>query len=230
MKTHDPDPELLALWFDGQLDDTERARFENDLAPEVLAAIRAERAVQPDSSAESAWLRTCLREIYPPSRDVADPTLFMHQLEHRMDRAEEAAAERILPMPTAAPPADVIKTQGGGKRKTWWLEAAAAAIAVLAVLNWPQKPAEPEFLPIIGATHPAHEVLVSSYAPDARITMDARYDAAADAVVILLDGLPPVEKPADLVGYQSTDPRPIQARLAGNVPQAKIHAVKSSDI
>lgn len=62
-------------------------------------------------------------------------------------------------------------------------------------------------------------ILVSCYAPDELVKMEASYDAGVDAVVIVLDGLPEVAKPDDLLGFGAGDPRDGLSRLAGAPPR-----------
>ena len=59
-------------------------------------------------------------------------------------------------------------------------------------------------------------VLLSSYAPDPAVNVDARYVEDADAVVIVLDGLPPVADPAEIVGFEANDSRTGMARLGNS--------------
>ena len=61
--------------------------------------------------------------------------------------------------------------------------------------------------------------LLASYVPDPSVKMDANYNAEVDAVVIVLDGLKPIDTPEELVGFRADDPQPGNLRLVGQAHQ-----------
>ena len=206
-----PNPEILTRWADGELDDATRAAVDAD--PALRALLEREKA-----SAHA--LGDLLRAEYPSARDVAGPELFMHQLEHRLDQLGQEVE------PVARPASAARK----GSPFPMWLAAAAAivalALAVRPLLTGGAGSSAP--VATTGAVV-SPEPLLSTYAPDARLDISARYDESADAVVIVVDGLKPVENPEDLAAFHAHDQRPIQARLAGRVPPHRFRGGMGGD-
>ena len=198
MKPDQNDAELITRWIDGELDEAARAALESNLDP-------ARRAQFEKELASAASIGDLLRHNYPADRDVAGPELFMHQLAHRIDRAGEAT---VAP----AKPGRYLPMAG------WLATAAAVVLGLFAagrMLPGP-KPAEVAG-PARGVLVPATDVLFASYVPDASLHAESGYNEAADAVVIVIDGLKPIESPEELLGFRADDPRPMKARLAGTV-------------
>ena len=205
-----PDPELLTRWSDGELDDATRTAIEAD--PALRALLEQEK-----SSARG--LGDLIRREYPAVRDVAGPELFMHQLEHRLDQLGQAVE------PAASPTA----AARGGSPFGMWL-AVAAAVVAMAIAVRPLFTGGVQPPPTVAAVAPLPpEPLLATYAPDASLDISARYDENADAVVIVVDGLKPVEKIEDLAVFHPDDHRPIQARLAGRVPPHRFRGGRGGD-
>jgi hypothetical protein len=202
-----PDPELRTRWSDGELDDATRAAVEAD--PALRALLEQEKS-------STRGLGDLIRRQYPAARDVAGPELFMHQLDHRLDQLGQAIE------PAAS-------TAARGSRFPHWL-AAAAAIAALALAVRPLFTGGEQPTATVAAVAPvAPDPLLATYAPDASLDISARYDENADAVVIIVDGLKPVENIDDLAVFHPGDPRPIQARLAGRVPPHRFRGGRGGD-
>jgi hypothetical protein len=207
-----PDPELLTRWSDGELDDATRAAVEVDPAL---------RALLDQEKFSAKALGDLLRDEYPATRDVAGPELFMHQLDHRLDRLGQAVEPVTIPAAASAT----------GSRFPIWLAAAAAIVAMaLAVrpLFTGGEQTNPTTAPVAAAPVPV-DPLLATYAPDASLDITARYDETADAVVIVVDGLKPVQTIEDLAVFHPGDPRPIQARLAGRVPPHRFRGGHGGD-
>lgn len=205
-----PDPDLLTRWSDGELDAATRAAIEAD--PALCAMLEEEK-----SSAQ--MLGDLIRGQYPAARDVAGPELFMHQLDHRLDQLGQ-------PVEPAATP--VRATRRSSPIAMWM--AAAAAIVALAVAVRPLM--TDRGTPVAGftaGTPVQPEPLLATYAPDASLDISARYDESADAVVIVVDGLKPVEKIDDLAVFHPQDQRPTHARLAGRVPPHRFRGGHGGD-
>lgn len=191
MKTNEED---VTRWLDGVLDEPGRRNLD------ATAAADPELAALRDSSRE---IRGLLRGHCPAELDVAGPELFMHQLARRLDAAGTSTP---VPQPATGPVPAPRPAES-----TWvrWLAplAAAAAVVVLgSVVLHRSRPDSPSAAP---------GVLLSSYAPDPNINVDARYVEEEDAVVFVLDGLPPIKDSNEVAGFRAGDPRPVVARLGG---------------
>lgn len=201
--TMKPNEEDVIRWIDGDLDEPGRQRLEAAAAADpALAALRA----------DAGRIGVMLRATRPASQDVSGPGLFMHQLARRLDAAGAAAS---LPAAAATTP----RREGSLMR---WLAPMAAAAAV--VLGGALVGAHYNHRLLAGNT-----VLLSSYAPDPAVNIDARYVEGADAVVIVLDGLPPVADPAEIVGFEANDTRTGMARLGGSGKSDRQSWDRSSD-
>ena len=183
-----PNEEDVIRWIDRDLDEPGRQRLEAAAAADpALASLRA----------DAGRIGVMLRATRPASQDVSGPELFMHQLARRLDAAGTAAS-----LPAAAAVATTPRQEGSLMR--WLAPMAAAAAGVLVGGHYNHRP-------------PAgNTVLLSSYAPDPAVNVDARYVEDADAVVIVLDGLPPVADPAEIVGFEANDSRTGMARLGNS--------------
>ena len=187
-----PNEEDVIRWIDRDLDEPGRQRLEAAAAADpALASLRA----------DAGRIGVMLRATRPASQDVSGPELFMHQLARRLDAAGTAAS-----LPAAAAVATTPRQEGSLMR---WLAPMAAAAAV--VLGGVLVGGHYNHRPPAGNT-----VLLSSYAPDPAVHGDARDVEDADAVVIVLDGLPPVADPAEIVGFEANDSRTGMARLGNS--------------
>lgn len=225
MRPHEPNPDLFSRWIDGELDDTTRAEFDSLWE----AADAQTRAAMEAEKASSASLGNLLRENFPARRDVAGPELFMHQLAHRLDRTAEesqtgsSGASVFGETPVAGDARKIVSGSAGTStfKPAWksarWLAAAAAFVLGFFVMqSFSHRREQPGGSTAAGAPV-GSAPLLASYAPDARIQMDASYNSELDAVVIVLEGLKPVDAPEDLVGFRANDPQPSESRLAGRV-------------
>ena len=192
--TMKPNEEDLTRWLDGVLDEPGRQNLD------ATAAADPELAALRDSAAE---IRSLLQNHRPAELDVAGPELFMHQLARRLDAAGTGAS---VPRTVSEPAQHPKPPENAWVR---WLApmAAAAAIVVLGSVVLNQKHSGNI------SSHPG--VLLSSYAPDPNINVDARYVEEEDAVVFVLDGLPPIKDTNEIAGFRAGDPRPVVARLGG---------------
>jgi len=178
MNTNEED---LTRWIDGEA---------------TPAGLSAARRAEIESARR---LGSVIRENYPAELDVPGPELFMHQLDHRLDRlAEEAEA--------ASPQ----------QRRLWWLargSLAAAAALVLGVvgMQW------------LGAPQAGAGGLISTFSPDSSLVVDAHFDSSVGAVVIVIDGMAPVERVDEVVGVPGTSPQIAAVRPADRARASAPH-------
>lgn len=178
-----PQDEKLTRWIDGE-------------------STQPTPADTPDEwkthAAHASRLGANLREHFPATAEVAGADLFMHQLEHRIDRLEEQARP---------------KPEG---RLLWWMtraSLAAAAAIVLGVLafQWGA-----------GSGTTAQPALVSTFAPDQSIAVEGGYDPSINAIVLIIDGLDPVYPENEWTGFHSIQP-PVAERITAPVAHPADH-------
>jgi hypothetical protein len=183
MKTFE---ERHAAWLDGQLDESERAIFERELAAQHLINPTAERA-------ELDRLKLALRDQLAQTR-LPNPDFFNHRLLERIE------ADRRVRPPAAAP-----VTRGWFQSMVVRLVLAGAAALVLGVLSYrglisPQLEERPEtayLTQVLDAKSPAPEVSASAF------NANAKEDQAA---VLWLDGMSHVPASYAATDEEGTDP------------------------
>lgn len=165
--------ELLARWLDGELNEVERAAFEARLAADP--SLRAEAEAMKEIS-------TALHQGFQRQVEVPHADFFNSQIQQRIDelRRDEARAKPE----TEALPAGLF----GWFAKKWLVAGAAAACLLLAVMQLGQSG---------NAT-----VVLSTYAPNGGVLTNTFHSDAADATVLMLDGLAALPADRKLVGYQ----------------------------
>ncbi len=183
MKPMKPQDEKLTRWIDGETDQPTPADTPDEWKTHAANARR---------------LGAHLRDHFPAAAEVAGPDLFMHQLEHRIDRLEQQARP---------------KPEG---RLLWWMtraSLAAAAAIVLGVLAFQWGAGS-------GAT--AQPALVSTFAPDQSIFVEGGYDPSINAIVLVIEGLEPVNPDYEWTGFHSTLP-PVPERITTPVAHPADH-------
>jgi anti-sigma factor RsiW len=167
-----PDEQLLARWLDGEMNADERTAFEARLQSD--AALRAEA-----DSLQS--LREMLHTGFPQIAEVPHADFFNSQIQERIKelRREEQAA-----------PAATSRTSWAWLLRPWLLGAAAAACALMAVLQWPS------------ASSASATVVLSTYAPNAGVQANTFHSNEANATVLMLDGLESIPADKKVVGYR----------------------------
>jgi anti-sigma factor RsiW len=167
-----PDEQLLARWLDGEMNADERTAFDARLQSD--AALRAEA-----DSLQS--LREMLHTGFPRISEVPHADFFNSQIQERINelRREEQAA-----------PAATSRTSWAWILRPWLLGAAAAACALMAVLQWPS------------ASSASATVVLSTYAPNAGVQANTFHSNEANATVLMLDGLESIPADKKVVGYR----------------------------
>ena len=163
----------LTRWIDGELDGDELREFEQALADDPqLAAAKAE--------AES--LRQLLQSEMP-DRDIPNPEFFNSQIQRRI--ADESADTTRSPPPAS-----------NSGILSWFLSpftlASAATVIALGLFALSQLPG--------GKPSTDHTSVASTYTPDKAIDARDFYSAAADATVIVLDGLSALPDSTEIKG------------------------------
>jgi anti-sigma factor RsiW len=165
--------ELLARWLDGELNEAERAAFEARLAADP--SLRAEAEARKEIS-------TAMHQGFQRQVEVPHADFFNSQIQERIDelRRDEAKGQ---------PERDFL---AGGLfgwfAKKWLIAAAAAACLLLAVMQ-------------LGQSENA-TVVLSTYAPNGAVQANTFHSDAAEATVLMLDGLAALPADRKLVGYQ----------------------------
>lgn len=183
MKPMKPQDENLTRWIDGETDDPTPSNTPDEWKTHAADARR---------------LGQSLRDHFSATAEVAGPEMFMHQLEHRIDRLEEQARP---------------KPEG---RLLWWMtraSLAAAAAIVLGVIafQWGA-----------GSGITAQPALVSTFAPDQSIVVEGGYDPSINAIVLVIEGLDPVYPENEWTGFHSIQP-PVAERITAPVAHPADH-------
>lgn len=170
-----PDEQLLARWLDGEMDADERASFDARLKTDP--ALRAE--------AESLQsLRAAFQEGFPRIAEVPHADFFNSQIQERIAEIRRSEAK---PLPAAHP----AGMSWVNMLRPWILGAAAAACALLAVLQWPSASG------VKGST-----VVLSTYAPNTTVKANTFHSSDANATVLMLDGLDTIPADKKVVGFR----------------------------
>ena len=171
----------LTRWIDGELEGDELREFEQVVAddPELAKA-----------KAEAESLRHLLRSDRP-DRDIPNADFFNSQIRRRIANESEDTPSS----PAPAPNSGILSWF----RSPFTLASAAAVIA-LGLFALSQLPG--------GRPSTDHTSVASTYTPDKTIDASDFYSAAADATVIVLDGLSALPDSTELKGQNivSADP------------------------
>ena len=157
----------LIRWLDGEMTAAERVAFDARLKDDPELAKEAE-----EMRALSASLRTHL----PAEMKVPHADFFNSQIQMRIAQMDMQEARQK--------PASILESIVALFRQPWM---AAAGVAAVAVAGF--------FLLSPASTDTEHSLVLSSYTPGRGVEASTYHDAAADATVLMLDGLD--EVPAD---------------------------------
>ncbi len=173
----------LIRWIDGEMNETEIATFEERLKQDPVLAKEARQMRE---------LSTSLRTHLPAEMRVPHADYFNTQIEVRITQMalDEARAKQAAP--------------GWGAmlqwlRQPWFALAGTAALAVLG------------FFLLNPATGDASEsMIISSYTPNTHVQARTYHDSAADATVLMLDGLDavPAERKVSGINIQRSEVEP----------------------
>lgn len=157
----------LIRWLDGEMTDAERAAFDAELKADPALAKEAE---------EMRSLSASLRTHLPAEMQVPHADFFNSQIQVRIAQMETEEARQK--------PASMLESLFALFRQPWLAAAGAVALTVFGF-----------FLLRPVSTDAGHSLILSSYAPGRGVEASTYHDAAADATVLMLDGLD--EVPAD---------------------------------
>ncbi len=180
---HPSEEHDLIRWIDGEMNETERTSFEERLKQDPVLAKEARQMRE---------LSTSLRAHLPAEMRVPHADYFNTQIEVRITQMalDEARAKQVAP--------------GWGAmfqwlRQPWFALAGTAALAVLG------------FFLMNPATGDASEsMIISSYTPNTHVQARTYHDSAADAAVLMLDGLDavPAERKVSGINIQRSEVEP----------------------
>ena len=157
----------LIRWLDGEMTAAERAAFDAELKADPALAREAE---------EMRSLSASLRTHLPAEMKVPHADFFNSQIQMRIAQMDMADAR--------PKPASFLDSLIALFRQPWLATASVAAVAVAGF-----------FLLVPAGGDSAHSLILSSYAPGRGVETSTYHDAAADATVLMLEGLE--EVPAD---------------------------------
>lgn len=174
----------LSRWLDGEMSDTDLVSFEEQLKHDPMLAKEAQ---------ELRALSDSIRTHLPAEMNVPHADFFNSQIQVRISQmeAEEARGGQTDALGWAA----LFRWL----RQPWFAAAGAVALAVLSFVLF--RPA---------ASTPVESFIISSYTPSARVHAHTFHDAAADATVLMLDGLDavPAEKKISGISVQRSETEP----------------------
>ncbi len=174
----------LSRWLDSEMDETERASFEEHLKHDPALAKEAQ---------EMRALSATLRSHLPAEMKMPHADFFNSQIQVRISQME---ADEARSSQTASPSWTTLLRW---LRQPWFAAAGAMALAVLSFVLF--RPA---------SVAPTQSTILSSYTPNTHVRAHTFHDAAADATVLMLDGLDavPEEKKISGISVQSSEMEP----------------------
>lgn len=173
----------LIRWIDGEMNETESASFEERLKQDPVLAKEA---------GQMRELSTSLRAHLPAEMRVPHADYFNTQIEVRITQMalDDARAKQAAPGWAA---------MFQWMRQPWFALAGTAAVAVLG------------FFLLSPATGDASEsMILSSYTPNTHVQARTYHDSAAEATVLMLDGLDavPAERKVSGINIQRSEVEP----------------------
>lgn len=197
MKPPSEDHDLIR-WLDGEMTAAERASFEERLKQDPALAKDAE---------ELRALGASLRAHLPAEMPVPHADFFNSQIQVRLAQmeAEEARASQALP------------GWGGWLqwlRQPWAAAACAAAVVVAGVL-----------LLNPGAEVSRESSILSSYTPNSQVHARAFHDSAAEATVLMLEGLEAVPAERQVSGIHA-----VRSELEAEVASTTLYDAKGASL
>jgi hypothetical protein len=174
----------LIRWLDGEMKEAERASFEEQIKQDPVLAREAE---------ELRSLSADIRSHLPAELKVPHADFFNSQIQVRiaqMEADEARAKQSEVPNWTA-----LLQWL----RQPWFAAAGAVALAIMSFVLL--RPVQDE---------PAESFILSSYTPNAQVQARAFHDTAADATVLMLDGLEavPAERKVSGINAQRSETEP----------------------
>ncbi|MEZ5386977.1 MAG: hypothetical protein R3F13_15825 [Prosthecobacter sp.] len=157
----------LIRWLDGEMTDAERAAFEGEMKADPALAKEAE---------EMRSLSASLRTHLPAEMKVPHADFFNSQIQMRIAQLEMEDSRQK--------PESSLESIFALFRQPWLAAASAVAVVVAGFLMIGP-----------GGTDSEHSLILSSYTPGRGVEASTYHDSAADATVLMLDGLD--EVPAD---------------------------------
>lgn len=166
-----PDEQLLARWLDGELSAEDTSRFE--------AMMAADPALREEAQA-MRQIGLALRDHVSMEREVPHADFFNSQIQERITDIQRAEQRSH---------ASAASTASGGwfswLRMPWAIAGVAAALALAFVISRDDRPTTQ---------------VLSFYTPNPEIQASAYRNDAADATVLLLEGLDSIPAEQNIAG------------------------------
>lgn len=174
----------LIRWLDGEMNENERTSFEERLKHDPVLAKEAE---------EMRALSETIRLHMPAELKMPHSDFFNSQIQVRISQME---ADNAASKQSASP---IWLSALHWLRQPWFVTAGAAALAVLSFLL---------LRPVQYAS--SQSTILSSYTPNTHVRAHTFHDEAADATVLMLDGLDevPAEKKISGITVQRSEMEP----------------------
>jgi hypothetical protein len=171
----------LCRWLDGEMNDTERASFEEQLKLNPALAKEA---------SELRALSATLRSHLPAEMKIPHADFFNSQIQVRIAQME--ADESLLKQSTLAGWTNLLQWL----RQPWIAAAGAVALAVFSFVLFRPAPVAP-----------SNSTILSSYTPNTHVRAHTFHDESAAATVLMLDGLDaiPAEKKISGIRVQRSE-------------------------
>jgi len=200
-ENQDSTPPDWMRWLDGEMPAAERAAFEQEMAADPGLQAEVESA---------RHLSALLKQELPAEMTLPHADFFNSQIQVRLSQIE-AEERRPAPVPT--------NPWRGWLRMPWLIGAAAVVVALLAVRR------------VVAPDSASNTLVMSTYAPNPKVVVNAFHSEAAEATVLMLEGLE--ELPADrkVVGWHLdsglTDPASMSTVFSG--PTGQVEVVMTRD-
>ena len=200
-ENQDATPPDWMRWLDGEMPAAERTAFERELAGDPELQAEVESA---------RHLSAMLKQELPAEMSIPHADFFNSQIQVRLSQIE---AEERRSAPVAASP------WLGWLRTPWLIGAAAVVVALLAV--WQDRAPNSE----------SNTLVMSTYAPNPKVVVNAFHSEAAEATVLMLEGLEELPANRKVVGWHLdsglTDPASMSTVFSG--PSGEVEVVMTRD-
>jgi anti-sigma-K factor RskA len=203
LENHDATPPEWMRWLDGEMPAAERAAFEQTLAtdPALQAEVTSAR-----------HLSDMLKQALPAEMEIPHGDFFNSQIQVRLAQLDQQERR-------TAPAAKVGWLDW--LRSPWLIRAAATAVIAVLLLR-------PDGS---GVNSPSDTLVMSTYAPNPKVVVNAFHSDEAEATVLMLEGLEDLPADRKVVGWNLDSGRsdPASASMAFSGPSGQVEVVMMRD-